>query len=137
MLIASIPIFGSFFVFDTSEKQILIKRDQLLEIVLFMHGILCLFCVMASSVAYRQVWEMSRESDRAQMPPCLHAISNIAPVARVKWRPQRKAHISSCSLHIDTCVNVWDVARPYIPFAAFDGHTDVATCELGNFCCCV
>ncbi|XP_005107402.1 GATOR complex protein WDR24 [Aplysia californica] len=74
-----------------------------------------------------KVWEMQRGSDRASMPPCLHTITNIAPVARVKWRPHRKHHISSCSQLMDHSVNVWDVGRPYIPFAAFDGHLDVAT----------
>lgn len=71
---------------------------------------------------------MSRSNDRASLPPCLYSITNIAPVARVKWRPHRKHHISSCSLMVDHCVNVWDVGRPYIPFATFEGHVDVTTC---------
>ncbi|CAG5125542.1 unnamed protein product, partial [Candidula unifasciata] len=75
-----------------------------------------------------KVWDMMRGNDRATLPPCLYSITNIAPVARVKWRPQRKHHLSSCSLMVDHCVNVWDVHRPYIPFAVFEGHVDVTTC---------
>ncbi|XP_059148991.1 GATOR complex protein WDR24-like [Physella acuta] len=74
-----------------------------------------------------KVWDMVRP-DRAASPNLIHSITNIASVARIKWRPNRKHHISSCSLLVDHSINVWDVGRPYIPFASFDGHMDVATC---------
>ncbi|CAL1528457.1 unnamed protein product [Lymnaea stagnalis] len=74
-----------------------------------------------------KVWDMAR-TDRMALPQCLYSITNISSVARVKWRPNRKHHISSCSLLVDHCVNVWDLGRPYIPFASFEGHGDVATC---------
>ena len=90
-------------------------------------------CFAKERFLFHQVWDMHYgESERGNMPPCLHSITNIAPVARIKWRPHRKNHISSCSLHIDFSINVWDVGRPYIPFAAFDSHTDIATCEFFN-----
>ncbi|XP_075228783.1 WD repeat domain 24 isoform X2 [Lycorma delicatula] len=54
-------------------------------------------------------------------------INTIASVGRIKWRPQRKHHISSVALVVDCNVNVWDVRRPFIPFAAFSEHKDVAT----------
>lgn len=57
----------------------------------------------------------------------LHSVPTIASVARIKWRPERKFHIASCSLVIDFSVNVWDVRRPYIPFASFEEHKNVAT----------
>ncbi|XP_077864597.1 GATOR2 complex protein WDR24 [Saccoglossus kowalevskii] len=60
-------------------------------------------------------------------PVLMHTVQTIAPVTRVKWRPQRKFHISSCSLVIDHTINVWDIRRPYIPFATFEEHKDVAT----------
>ncbi|GFN78137.1 WD repeat-containing protein 24-like [Plakobranchus ocellatus] len=73
-----------------------------------------------------KVWDMVRVSSSAH-PPSLYSITNIVAVACIKWRPTRKTHISSCSMVVDHCVNVWDLNRPYIPFAAFDGHLDVAT----------
>ncbi|XP_071158267.1 GATOR2 complex protein WDR24-like isoform X1 [Mytilus galloprovincialis] len=57
----------------------------------------------------------------------LYSVPTIASVARIKWRPERKYHIASCSLVIDFSINVWDVRRPYIPFASFEEHKNVAT----------
>ncbi|XP_013392028.1 GATOR complex protein WDR24 [Lingula anatina] len=68
-----------------------------------------------------KIWEISHK------PRLLHTVQTIASVARVKWRPSRKYHISSCSLLVDHNVNVWDIRRPYIPFASFEEHRDVVT----------
>lgn len=60
-------------------------------------------------------------------PQLEHTISTIASVGRIKWRPQNKYHIASVALVVDCTVNVWDVRRPFIPYAAFTQHKDVAT----------
>ncbi|XP_012246191.1 GATOR complex protein WDR24 [Bombus vosnesenskii] len=60
-------------------------------------------------------------------PSCDYIIHTIASVGRIKWRPQRKYHISSCALVVDCSINVWDIRRPYIPFASFNEHKDVPT----------
>ncbi|XP_077297992.1 WD repeat domain 24 [Arctopsyche grandis] len=60
-------------------------------------------------------------------PSLEYTIHTIASVGHVKWRPQRKYHIASCALVLDSNVNVWDVRRPYIPFATFSEHKDVTT----------
>ncbi|XP_047136789.1 GATOR2 complex protein WDR24 isoform X1 [Hydra vulgaris] len=57
----------------------------------------------------------------------IHTIETIASVARIKWRPNYKYHISSCALILDNNINIWDIRRPYVPFAAFQEHKDVAT----------
>eukprot|EP00794_Sanderia_malayensis_P011054 gene11054-12220_t len=57
----------------------------------------------------------------------IHCVPTIAEVACVRWRPRGKYHIASSALVIDHHVNVWDIRRPYIPFAAFTEHNDVAT----------
>ena len=54
-------------------------------------------------------------------------VHTIASVGRIKWRPNRKYHIASVALIFDYAVNVWDIRRPYIPFATFNQHTDVTT----------
>ena len=46
---------------------------------------------------------------------------------QVKWRPQRREHIGSSALVVDFAINVWDIRKPYLPFAAFESHRDVAT----------
>ncbi|CAD6994446.1 unnamed protein product [Ceratitis capitata] len=56
-----------------------------------------------------------------------HTIHTIAVVGRVKWRPDRIYHIASCALVVDYSIHVWDIRRPYIPFASFNDHTNVTT----------
>lgn len=56
-----------------------------------------------------------------------YTIHTIASIGHVKWRPQRKYHIASCALVVDCSINIWDIRRPYIPFAAFNEHKDIAS----------
>ncbi|KAH0951196.1 hypothetical protein HN011_008154 [Eciton burchellii] len=65
--------------------------------------------------------------DLAGKPSCDYIIHTIASVGRIKWRPQKKYHIASCALVVDCNINVWDIRRPYIPFASFNEHKDVPT----------
>ncbi|XP_071446852.1 GATOR2 complex protein WDR24 [Hetaerina americana] len=69
-----------------------------------------------------KVWDLG-----SGKPSLEHTIHTIASVGRVKWRPGRRYHIASCALVVDCSISVWDVRRPYIPFAAFNEHKDVAT----------
>ncbi|XP_014664029.1 PREDICTED: WD repeat-containing protein 24-like [Priapulus caudatus] len=68
-----------------------------------------------------KVWDIQYK------PHLEHTIQTIASIARIKWRPQRKYHIASCSQVVDFSINIWDVRRPFIPFAAFNEHKDVTT----------
>ena len=68
-----------------------------------------------------KVWNINSKGD------AIHCVSTIAEVACVRWRPRGKFHIASCALVVDHHVSVWDIRRPYIPFAAFAEHTDCAT----------
>lgn len=40
---------------------------------------------------------------------------------------QHRFHVASCSLVADNSVHVWDLQRPFIPFASFTDHRDLAT----------
>lgn len=68
-----------------------------------------------------KVWDLSIK------PSLEFSINTIASVSGIKWRPQRKFHLASRSLVLDSSVNVWDVRRPYIPFASFVEHKDVVS----------
>jgi len=57
----------------------------------------------------------------------IHNIQTIESVANIQWRPKEKFHIASCALILDNNVNIWDIRRPYVPFAAFEAHKNVAT----------
>ncbi|XP_034662632.1 GATOR complex protein WDR24 [Drosophila subobscura] len=75
-----------------------------------------------------KVWDMDGR------PGLEYTIHTIAVVGRVKWRPERTYHIASCALVVDYSIHVWDIRRPYIPFASFNEHTNVTTgiAWLGN-----
>ena len=68
-----------------------------------------------------KVWKME------QKPSLEYTIHTIAVVGRVKWRPERMHHIASCALVVDYSIYIWDVRRPYIPYASFNDHTNVTT----------
>ncbi|XP_031570799.1 GATOR complex protein WDR24-like [Actinia tenebrosa] len=57
----------------------------------------------------------------------LHGIQAITSVGRIKWRPQRKYQIASVSLLVDFDIHIWDMRRPYIPYATFNEHKDTPT----------
>ncbi|XP_040581283.1 GATOR2 complex protein WDR24 [Lepeophtheirus salmonis] len=59
---------------------------------------------------------------------CDYFIGTIGPVGKVKWRPKSKNQLASSALSpIDFTINVWDVRRPYLPYATFDYHKDTTT----------
>ncbi|XP_050427869.1 GATOR complex protein WDR24 [Adelges cooleyi] len=80
------------------------------------------FLATASRDKSIKVWNVTNK------PIAEYTISTIAPVGRIKWRPYRRYHLASSALVLDSAINVWDVRRPYIPYASFTKHTDVATC---------
>ncbi|XP_023322719.1 GATOR complex protein WDR24 [Eurytemora carolleeae] len=71
-----------------------------------------------------KVWDTSKGGPRHEPE---HTIYTIGSVGRVKWRPQRKDYLSSSSLVVDSAIHVWDIKRPFVPFASFDNHKDVTT----------
>lgn len=56
-----------------------------------------------------------------------YTLYHIQSVRKVKWRPERKYHIASCSQVDDNAVSVWDIRRPYVPFAVFEEHKEAPT----------
>eukprot|EP00057_Strongylocentrotus_purpuratus_P020761 XP_011675235.1 PREDICTED: WD repeat-containing protein 24 [Strongylocentrotus purpuratus] len=56
-----------------------------------------------------------------------YTIYAIASVNHIKWRPEKKYHIASCSGVVDHTICVWDVRRSYMPFAVFEEHKDIVT----------
>lgn len=57
----------------------------------------------------------------------IHTIQTIAVVGRVRWRPERPFQIASCALVMDYSIYLWDVRRPFIPYASFNEHNNVTT----------
>lgn len=71
---------------------------------------------------YVKVWDIGSVKPNLQ-----HCIHTIASVSKIKWMLDNKYYIASCSLVQDFSINVWDVHRPYIPFASFMEHNDSTT----------
>lgn len=57
----------------------------------------------------------------------LYLINAMSSIARGKWRPQHKNHVTSCSHLLDNVVAVWDIRRPFIQYATFGEHSDDVT----------
>lgn len=70
-----------------------------------------------------KVWDMTNSNK----PKVLYNLHTIAPVSKLKWRPGKDLHIGSCSLVMDFSVYVWDIMRPYVPYATFATRKDVST----------
>lgn len=81
----------------------------------------CSWLATASRDRTIKVWDLTTK------PTLDYTIHTIAAIAHVKWRPQRRYHIASCALVVDCSINVWDIRRPYIPFASFNEHKDIAS----------
>ncbi|GAU97749.1 hypothetical protein RvY_08990-2 [Ramazzottius varieornatus] len=71
-----------------------------------------------------KVWDMQ---DSGKSPTLQHVIPTIAHMGVIAWRPQRETYIAGTALTTDFSVNVWDLRRPYIPFASFEKHVKVVT----------
>ncbi|XP_058130131.1 GATOR complex protein WDR24 [Anopheles ziemanni] len=56
-----------------------------------------------------------------------YTVHTIAVVGRVRWRPDKMYHIASCALVVDNSIYIWDLRRPYIPYASFNEHSNVTT----------
>ncbi|XP_012587166.1 PREDICTED: WD repeat-containing protein 24 [Condylura cristata] len=69
-----------------------------------------------------KVWDVT--THRAKE---VHCVQTIASVARVKWRPECRHHLATCSMMVDHNIYVWDVRRPFVPAAMFEEHRDVTT----------
>ena len=66
-----------------------------------------------------KIWDLE---NRNSLQYC---IQTIASVGRVRWRPSKKFQVASSSLVVDFSVSVWDIRRPYIPYATFTEHKDI------------
>jgi len=43
-------------------------------------------------------------------------------VASIKWRPKCRTQIAACSNNLISHLYVWDLNRPYVPYASFDSQ---------------
>ena len=51
----------------------------------------------------------------------------MAPIARVKWRPEHDTQVASSSLSFDHSIHVWETSRPHVPKLTFSENTSDTT----------
>ena len=66
-------------------------------------------------VVLPQIWDTTLDSVVQT-----NLIPTISSVANVKWRPQKKHQLTTVSMMLDFLINVWDLRRPFVPFAQFE-----------------
>lgn len=57
----------------------------------------------------------------------IHQIQTISAVGKVCWRPKSMYQICSSAAILDNQMHIWDLHRPFVPFASLVGHNDVIT----------
>ena len=54
----------------------------------------------------------------------VNTLTHSESVTSIKWRPKRPNQITACSTGFDAHLYVWDLMRPYVPYASFDQLTN-------------
>ncbi|GMT20670.1 hypothetical protein PFISCL1PPCAC_11967, partial [Pristionchus fissidentatus] len=79
---------------------------------------------------YIKIWDWSRPIEEGP----IYAFETVAAVCKAIWRPHGmgSTQIASCSVVNDTNIHIWDVRRPFMPYASFHDHRDSA-CAIAFF----
>lgn len=63
-------------------------------------------------------------------------LTNPESISNIKWRPNRRMQIGACmsgtNYHLKY-LYVWDLTRPYVPYASFDSVINKANSNLIKF----
>lgn len=62
-----------------------------------------------------------------QTPIMQHCIPTMESVSKIRWSPEDRSQIASCSLKRDYSINIWDIHRPYIAVARFTEPHEITT----------
>ncbi|MCP9257510.1 Double-strand break repair protein MRE11A [Dirofilaria immitis] len=73
-----------------------------------------------------RIWKWFDRSE-SQLNSVMYSVEATASISRVYWRPMHKYQVTSCSVVSDINIHVWDIRRPFLPFATFDEHRDICS----------
>lgn len=76
-----------------------------------------------------KVWNFAGDGKN---PTLESLIPSFAAISTIAWRPQRHYHLASTALVTDFSINVWDLRRPFIPFASFENSDSVTALAWRN-----
>uniref|UniRef100_A0A8R1XZU4 WD_REPEATS_REGION domain-containing protein n=1 Tax=Onchocerca volvulus TaxID=6282 RepID=A0A8R1XZU4_ONCVO len=63
-----------------------------------------------------RIWKWFDRSE-SQSNSAMYSVEATASISRVYWRPMHKYQVASCSVVSDINIHVWDIRRPFLPFA--------------------
>lgn len=69
-----------------------------------------------------RVWDWSKQSLEQ-----LYTVETMAPLTHVSWCPDNIWHVASSSTSNDHNIHVWDIRRPFLPYATFNAHHEAVT----------
>jgi hypothetical protein len=75
---------------------------------------------LATASRDRQIWVHDIASERNDP---INYLTHSENVTSIKWRPKRSNQITACSTGFDAHLYVWDLMRPYVPYASFNSLT--------------
>ncbi|TPP58312.1 WD repeat-containing protein 24, partial [Fasciola gigantica] len=87
-----------------------------------------------------KVWNFDQPAPGPSGCPSLLYSVRTSNVSRVRWRPSFHTQlVSSCNQTFDLSTYLWDLRRPYLPYASFEEHKGIVTsiawspCETNHF----
>lgn len=78
-----------------------------------------------------RIWKWSDWSD-ISTNSAIYSVESTTPIAHVEWRPQNKYQVASSAVVNDVNIYIWDIRRPFLPFASFDDHRDMCADMVWN-----
>jgi WD40 repeat protein len=81
---------------------------------------------LATASRDRQICIFDVNSDQNN---AVETLTHSESVTSIKWRPNRARQITACSTGVFAHLYVWDLNRPYVPYASFD----LLTNKVQNF----
>ncbi|CAH8459166.1 unnamed protein product [Dicrocoelium dendriticum] len=80
-----------------------------------------------------KVWNFDQTTSGQSGCPSVVYTVRTSNVTRIRWRPGSLTQlVSSCNQTFDLNTYLWDLKRPYLPYAAFEGHKGVVTSIAWN-----
>jgi hypothetical protein len=79
------------------------------------------FSAVITKILFK-VWDWSKVN-----PDICYSVETMASIGRVVWCPDNNWHVASCFNMTDNSIHIWDIRRPYLPYAAFNDHNQLCT----------
>ena len=66
------------------------------------------------------VYDLRAASEKTPLINPINTLTHSESVTSLKWRPNRSSQITACGNGFGAHLSVWDLTRPYVPYAQFE-----------------